>query len=129
MPSKNYVCIICPNSCEIVADFSGKEVAKIIGQSCRKGEEYVRKEIVAPERGLTTTVPVKNGDAALVSVKASKTLPKELIPKAVSAVAKARAEAPVKIGDVIIKNVLGTGVDIVATKNVSRKAGINTGQD
>lgn len=124
MTSKKYVCIICPNSCEIEAEYSGKDVRKITGHSCKKGEEYVRKEIIAPERGVTTTVPVRNGLIPLVSVKSSKAIPKELIGKAVSEIAKARADAPVKIGDVIVRNILGTDADIVATKDVPRKRSI-----
>ena len=124
MTSKKYVCIICPNSCEIEAEYSGKDVRKITGYSCKKGEEYVIKEIIAPERGVTTTVPVRNGLIPLVSVKSSKAIPKELMGKAVSEIAKARADAPVKIGDVIVKNILGTDADIVATKDVPRKRSI-----
>jgi CxxC motif-containing protein len=124
MTSRKYVCIICPNSCEIEAEYSGKDIRKITGYSCKKGEEYVRKEIIAPERGVTTTVPVRNGLIPLVSVKSSKAIPKELMGKAVSEIAKARADAPVKIGDVIVKNILGTDADIVATKDVPRKRSI-----
>ena len=122
MASKRYVCIICPNSCEIDVEYSGKSITKVAGQKCKKGEDYVRKELTAPERGITTSVPISGGSLPLVSVRSSKPIPKELIPKALEEISKARAAAPVKIGDVIIKNVLGTGSDIIATKNVPAKA-------
>ncbi len=121
MPNKKYVCIICPNSCEIDVEYSGKNITKISGQTCKKGEEYTRKEFTSPERGLTTSVPVHGGTIPLVSVKTSKTIPKELIKDAMAEISAARMNAPVKIGDPAIKNILGTGVDIVATKNVPKK--------
>jgi CxxC motif-containing protein len=121
MANKKYVCIICPNSCEIDVEYSGKLITKITGQTCKKGEEYVRKELIAPERGISSSVPIHGGSLPLVSVRSSKTFPKELLPKVIHEISKARAAAPVKIGDVLIKNVLGTGADIIATKNVPRK--------
>jgi CxxC motif-containing protein len=121
MANKRYVCIICPNSCEIDVEYSGNTVTKITGQTCKRGDEYVRKELIAPERGITTSVPIRGGSIPLVSVRSSKTMPKELLPKVISEISRARVVAPVKIGDVIVKNVLGTGADIIATKNVPRK--------
>lgn len=121
MANKRYICIICPNSCEIDVEYSGKDITKVSGQTCKRGEEYVRKELIAPERGITTSVPVSGGTIPLVSVRASRTMPKELLPKAITEISKTRAVAPVKIGDVLIKNVLGTGADIIATKNVPKK--------
>lgn len=121
MPNKKYVCIICPNSCVIDVEYSGKDITKISGQTCKKGEEYARKELTAPERSLASSVPVHGGIIPLVSVKTSRAIPKELIRDAMARISEARVNAPVKIGDVVIKNILGTGADIVATKNVSRK--------
>jgi|WetSurMetagenome_2_1015567.scaffolds.fasta_scaffold17814_3 CxxC motif-containing protein len=121
MASKRYVCIICPNSCEIDVEYSGNVIQKISGQTCKRGDEYVRKEMTAPERGVTTSVPIRGGAIPLVSVRSSKTIPKELLPKAIQEISKARAVAPVKIGDILIKNLLGTGADIIATKNVPQR--------
>ncbi len=121
MSNKRYICIICPNSCEIEAEYSGKNITKISGQTCKKGEEYVRKELTAPERGLTSSVPVHGGAMPLVSVKTSKTIPKELMQAAMEKISGAGMDAPVKIGDVVIKNILGTGADVIATKNVPKK--------
>ena len=121
MANKRYVCIICPNSCEIDVEYSGKTLTKISGQTCKRGDEYVRKELIAPERGITTSVPVRKGSIPLVSVRSSKTVSKELLPNLIAEISKARADAPVKMGDILIKNVLGTGADIIATKNVPRK--------
>ena len=117
--NKRYVCIICPNGCEIEVEYSGDEIKEITGNICDKGEEYVRKELFYPERGLTTTVKVKNGSLPLVSVKTSKTIPKELMMEVMKEISRLEVEAPIKIGDILIKNVLDTKADIIATKNIS----------
>lgn len=115
---KRFMCIICPNGCEIEAEFDEKGIQKLEGNLCEKGEEYVRKEILSPERGLTTSVRVRNGSLPLVSVKTSKPIPKERVMDAMEEVAKLKVPAPVKVGDILLEDILGTGADLVATKNV-----------
>lgn len=121
MANKRYVCIICPNGCEIDVEAAGSEVKKISGNTCKKGEDYVRKELASPQRGVTGSVVVKGGVIPLASVKTSKPVPKDMMKKVADEFSKVVVEAPVNIGDVIVKNVLGTGADVVATKNVKRK--------
>ena len=121
MANKRYVCIICPNSCEIDVEYAGRDVKKVAGHKCKKGEEYVRRELTAPERGITTSVPLKGGALPLVSVRSDRPIPRELLSDVLSEISNARSEAPVNVGDVILKNVLGTGADIIATKNVPKK--------
>jgi CxxC motif-containing protein len=118
---RRFICIICPNGCEVDVEYSGDGVEKISGNLCDKGEEYVRKEILSPERGLTSSVRVRNGSLPLVSVKTSKPVPREKIFGIMDEIADVEVEAPVKIGDVIVRDVLDTGADIIATKNVERR--------
>jgi CxxC motif-containing protein len=118
---KKFICIICPNGCEIEVKYSEVEIEKISGNLCEKGVEYVRKELLSPERGVTSLVAVKNGVLPLVSVKTSKPIPKEKIFGVMDEIADIEVEAPVKIGDIIVKNILDTGADIIATKNVDRR--------
>ncbi len=118
---KKFICIICPNGCEIEVDYSGDRIEKITGNLCDKGIDYARKELFFPERGLTSLVNVKNGSLPLVSVKTSKPIPKEKIFKVMDELADIWIEAPIKIGDIIVKDILGTGADIVATKNIVRR--------
>lgn len=118
---KNFVCIICPNGCEILVEYSGSEIKKVSGNLCDKGGEYVRKEHHSPERGITSTVAVRNGILPLVSVKASQPVPKKMIFDVMDAVAEIEVAAPVKIGDVLLKDAAGSGADIVATRNVEKK--------
>ena len=85
---------------------------------CKRGIEYARNEALDPRRMLTTSVLVKNGDWPLVSVKSSQPIPKEKLFVVLQEIKKAMIKAPVISGQMIIKNVAETGIDIVATKTV-----------
>lgn len=112
---RELICISCPKGCHLKVD---EEKLTVSGNSCPKGAEYGVNEVTNPVRIVTSTVKVSGGEVPVVSVKTEKAIPKGLIMKCMEEINKASISAPVKIGDVIIKNVLETGVDVVATKNV-----------
>ncbi|OYT41479.1 MAG: molybdopterin oxidoreductase [Candidatus Altiarchaeales archaeon ex4484_43] len=118
---KKFICIVCPNGCEIEVRYSEGEIEKISGNLCERGLDYVKRELFSPERSITSSVEVRNGLLPLVSVKTSKPIPKERIFALMDEIANIEVEAPVRIGDVIVKDVLGTGADIIATKNVDKR--------
>jgi len=118
---KEMICIGCPMGCYLIVDYDGKTIRDISGNRCKVGLEYAEKEISNPERTLTTTVKVKNGHLPLVSVRTNKPIPKNKIFDAMDLLAKVEVEAPVKIGDPIVQNIFGTGVNVVATKNIKTK--------
>ncbi|MBN1785291.1 MAG: DUF1667 domain-containing protein [Candidatus Bathyarchaeota archaeon] len=118
---KEIICIGCPMGCYLTIDYDGKTIQNVSGNRCKVGLEYAEKEISNPERTLTSTVRVKNGHLPLVSVRTNKPLPKGRIFDTMDLLAKVEVEAPIKIGDQIVENLFGTGVNIVATKNVSHK--------
>lgn len=115
---KKLICIVCPNGCEMEAEYSDKEISEISGNLCDKGKDYVKKELFSPERGVTSSVNVRGGVLPLVSVKTSKPIPKNKIFEVMDYIADIEVQAPVKIGDVIVKDILGTGANVIATKNV-----------
>jgi CxxC motif-containing protein len=118
---KKMICIGCPMGCYLAVDHIGTTIRGVSGNRCKVGLEYAEKEISNPERTLTTTVKVKNGHLPLISVRTSKPIPKNTIFDAMDLLAKVEAKAPIKIGDPIVKNILNTGANIVATKNISKK--------
>lgn len=120
MRDQNLTCIGCPLGCSISVSLSNNgEVSKITGNTCKKGEEYARKEVTNPSRVVTSIVKINNGDANMVSVKTAEDIPKGKIFDCMEALKKVTVTAPVQIGEVIIKNVCGTGVDVIATKKVN----------
>lgn len=120
MRDQNLTCIGCPLGCSISVSLSDNgEVSEITGNTCKKREEYARKEVTNPSRVVTSIVKINNGDVNMVSVKTAEDIPKGKIFDCMEALKKVTVTAPVQIGEVIIKNVCGTGVDVIATKKVN----------
>ena len=104
--------------CPLTVVMNGKEVVSVTGNTCKRGDIYARKEVTNPTRIVTSTVRVTGGSEAMVSVKTKEDIPKGKIFDCVKALKNVEVAAPVHIGDVLVKNVAGTGVDVIATKNV-----------
>ena len=104
--------------CALTVELEGNEVISVIGNTCKRGDDYARKEVTNPTRIVTSTVKVANGVLAAVSVKTEKDIPKGRIFDCVRALKDVTVTAPVHIGDVIMKDVAGTGVNVIATKDV-----------
>lgn len=118
MERKNLTCIGCPLGCQIMVELENGEVVSVSGNTCKRGDDYARKEVTRPTRIVTSTVKVSGGNAPTVSVKTKSDIPKDKIFDCAKALKKVMVQAPIAIGDVVIENVAGTGVDIVATKAV-----------
>ncbi|MDR3595978.1 DUF1667 domain-containing protein [Clostridium sp.] len=112
---RELICISCPKGCHLKVDEASLSVS---GNSCPKGAEYGVNEVTNPVRIVTSTVKVSGGEVPVVPVKTEKAIPKGLIVKCMEEINKVTIEAPVKIGDIVIKNIFETGVDVVVTKNV-----------
>lgn len=117
---KEMICIVCPMGCHLQVDDSNLDDIKVTGNTCLRGPKYAREECTCPKRMVTSVVKVSGGEIAMASVKTSDSIKKELIFEALETLKDVVVEAPVKIGDVVVKDVLGTGVDFIATKNVNR---------
>ncbi|MFX1281548.1 MAG: DUF1667 domain-containing protein, partial [Promethearchaeota archaeon] len=110
--SKDIRCIVCPTGCLVhVENVSGELV--IEGHSCKRGEEYAREEFIAPKRILTTTIRVEDGFLPLVPVRSDSPIPKEKLQDALKEIAKTVVKAPIKMGDILLKNVIGLDINIV----------------
>ncbi|MBD5489122.1 MAG: DUF1667 domain-containing protein [Lachnospiraceae bacterium] len=118
MEVRNLICINCPMGCPLTVEMDGDEVVSVSGNTCKRGDTYGRKEVTNPTRIVTSTVKVTGGGADMVSVKTKQDIPKGKIFECVKALKDVEVQAPIHIGDVIVSNVAGTGVDIVATRNV-----------
>lgn len=114
------VCVLCPMGCKIKYDALNGKIVSLEGNRCPRGISYLEDELREPKRIVPTSVKVINGEMSLVSVKTSKPIPRRLIPQFMQLVKKVEVEAPIKVGDVIIKNVLDTGADVIATRTVRR---------
>lgn len=119
MEKRELTCIGCPLGCPLVVTMENGAALSVTGNTCPRGDAYARKEVTAPSRIVTTTVPVHGGVLAAVSVKTAGEIPKEKIFDCVRALKTVTVEAPVTIGQVVLADAAGTGVDVVATKAVA----------
>lgn len=119
MQKRELNCIICPKGCAITVTLDGGDIVQIEGFSCRRGEDYARREITAPTRMVTGTVRVTGGCAPVVSVKTRCAIPKDRILDTARLLRQLSVQAPVAAGDILAEDAAGTGVDIIATKSVA----------
>ena len=119
MERKELICIGCPLGCNLTVEMDGGQVVSVNGNTCKRGDDYARKELTDPRRIVTSTVPVAGGNLPVVSVKTASDIPKGKIRECRCALKGVTLTAPVQIGDVIVENVADTGVDVVATKSIS----------
>ncbi len=116
MKERLLTCIVCPKGCPLKISLDGDgKILSVEGNSCKRGIVYAEDECTHPRRTVTSTVRLASG--AVVAVKTSGTVPKELVFDVMREINAARPEGPLKVGDVVIKNVLDTGADVVATAN------------
>jgi len=112
-------CIICPVGCKAKVTIENGKISKIEDVECPRGEEYVTRELEAPMRDFFTTVRIKGASTPVLPVRSTQPIPKDKILDCVLELANVVVDAPVEAGYVIVKNPLGLGVDIVATRDMS----------
>lgn len=113
--TKDFICIVCPRGCHIHVDGEN-----ITGYTCQRGLAYVKQELVDPKRTITSTIKVEGGDLKVVPVKSDNVISKDLIFKAMDEINKAVITAPIKMHQVLIENICGSGVNIIAAKEVKK---------
>ena len=116
---KEMTCIVCPVGCQLTVEHDkNNENVLVSGNKCRRGKEYAIKELKNPTRMIPTTVVIENAEITRLPVRTKNPVPKELIFRCMEEINRIRVKAPVKMGDIIIKDILNTGVDVIATKSV-----------
>lgn len=114
-----YTCIVCPRSCDLVVEEEEGRVT-VSGNRCVRGEEYGKNEYLHPKRMLTTTVKLEGGNIRSLPVVSDGSVPKELLGDCLDYLYGLTIEAPVKLHDVIAENILGTGINVLAARDVEK---------
>ena len=117
MPEKEFVCIVCPNSCRLTVRENHGEI-EVLGAGCRRGEEHGKQEYTDPKRMLTTTVAIQGGVYPRLSVVSDGEVPKEKLQECLDYLYGIQIEAPVNCREIIAKNICDTGVDILASRSM-----------
>ena len=111
---KEFICIVCPKGCRLTVDDNGN----VSGNTCIRGEKYGKQEAIDPKRTLTSTVKIKSKLVRRLPVITSDDISKDKVSEVVKYLDTVEVSAPIKAKDVIVKNVLGLGVDILATRTI-----------
>ena len=114
---KNLICIVCPIGCRLTAAGNPDDL-NVSGNRCKKGIAYAHDEITNPMRMVCTTVKIKGGLHAVIPVKTDKAIPEKYKLEVVKAINNIELKSPVKMGDIIISDLFGTGVNIVAERDM-----------
>lgn len=115
----NLICIVCPKGCHLSVDEENDY--RVTGFDCPRGEAYGKKELLNPTRVVTSVVRIGSAALPCCPVKTSGEIPRDQIMKAMDLLKPVRLQAPVAIGDVVVKDICGTGINWVATRNIPRK--------
>ena len=115
------ICITCPKGCTLDVTREGKTILSV-KPGCKRGRDYVQRELTDPRRMVASTVQVKGGLHPLLPVATAAPFPKPRIPELMTALRNVKVEAPVSAGQVILADALGTGIDISASRAVERTA-------
>jgi len=121
MTNKDIICIMCPLGCKLEVSLDGGKVLNVKGGRCKEGAEYAQQEAWAPCRILTTTVRTGNTHLPLLPIRSAKPIQKEKILECMTIINKQMANEPIRMGEVIIADILGTGVDIIASSSIPSK--------
>ena len=117
-------CTTCPSECLLTvevergADVAVVEVRSVTGNSCPRGDTFAHQELTCPTRVLTTTVAVSGGDEALLPVRTAEAIPLKLHAQAMDLIRGLVIEAPIRMGDTVLKDLLNTGIDLIASMDI-----------
>lgn len=117
---KKIICVSCPVGCELIVTIENGEIVKVNGNTCKLGIEYAQQEIFDPQRMVASTVKVKDGFHPLLPVYTERPIPKPIINDVLAEIHKVEVEAPVAMNDIVIENVLETGVNIIASRDMPK---------
>ncbi|MGI6263835.1 MAG: DUF1667 domain-containing protein [Succiniclasticum sp.] len=120
METKVMNCIMCPMGCEMTVTMDHGKFVSVKGNTCPRGAKYAEQEVTDPKRMLTTTVRIRGGLLPLLPVVSADVMPKGKVAAAVEFLRHVEVDAPVKAGQVIVPDILGTGVNIVASRNMEK---------
>lgn len=117
---RELTCIGCPLGCSLRV-FEEDGTLRVEGNTCPRGETYAKNEVLCPKRTVTSTVAIHGGTVSRLSVRTQTDIPKDKIFACMEQIKAVCVEAPVEIGDIVLPDVAGTGVALIATKNVPQK--------
>lgn len=121
MEVKEYTCIVCPLSCQITLKATNGEIVDVTGNTCKRGENFARNEYINPIRTLTTVVKLEDSDYDCLPVISDGGIPKDKLSECLEELKNVTIVAPIKMGDIVVENLLNTDVNIISAKSVKER--------
>jgi CxxC motif-containing protein len=118
---KHFVCVVCPIGCEIDVVHEGSTIVSMEGNKCEKSVEFVSQELIEPMRILTTTVRIQGSRWTVVPVRTDRAVPRRLFPRIMKRLRLVELQAPVNMLDVVLRDILHTGANVIATRSMPRE--------
>ena len=119
--NKTITCTVCPSGCQVTAQYTCREDIVLSGNKCKRGLEYCTNECFDPKRTFTSSVRIADSNRRMLPVRTTEPVAKDRIMELAELVRTIEVSAPVKTQQVIVANVLDTGVDLVAAMTLDRK--------
>jgi CxxC motif-containing protein len=117
----HFVCVVCPIGCEIDVVHDGSKIISMEGNKCEKSKEFVSQELIEPMRLLTTTVRIEGSRWPVIPVRTDKAVPKRLFPQVMKRLRRITLQAPVNMLDVVVRDILRIGANVIATRTMHRE--------
>jgi CxxC motif-containing protein len=112
------ICTICPIGCELAVEHNERKIESVEGNRCKRGIEYAEAEVFHPQRMVTTTVRIIGSEVPLLPVRTDRSVPKDMTFDVVSAASRLTVRVPVRVGEVLAKNIAGSGASLISTRNL-----------
>ena len=117
---KEFTCVVCPWGCLLKTQGDIASEYKISGYSCSRGMKYAHGELTDPRRDISGSVRIDGALNNVLPVKTSAPLPKDMLLAAARLLGTVVVKPPVKTGDIIIANVLGTDSHFAAALSMEK---------
>lgn len=117
--TKEFTCVVCPKSCRVMVTETPQGLVAT-GHTCPRGEKHALAEFTRPMRMLTSTVILDGGKLPRVPVISTEEIPKDMLPKCMKYLYSVHVQAPVAAGQVVVKNICDTQVDIVVARDMTK---------
>ncbi|MHA1521038.1 MAG: DUF1667 domain-containing protein [Promethearchaeota archaeon] len=115
---REIICVVCPNSCRLTVWKDSEDKVQITGNQCSRGLTYGENEYLHPVRMVITTMRIEDAPFAVIPVRSEEPIPKPLIIQAIKLINKSKCRSPVKMGDILIENILDTKINIIASRSM-----------
>ena len=116
--NRKIICTICPLGCNMEVHIKGREIIKTVGNRCKRGLEYAKNEVFSPGRVLTSTVMINNPEVPLIPIYSDKEVPKEKLMACMKEIAKVRIDGPLELGEIVVKDILNLGINMLASRSI-----------